>query len=59
MSVENGTGAFDRLVAMLDYPMFVVCTRAHGTGTHRQGAWSVSPARPASIPHVSSSDYPG
>jgi flavin reductase (DIM6/NTAB) family NADH-FMN oxidoreductase RutF len=31
MSVEDGTGAFERLVATLDYPMFVVCTRAHGT----------------------------
>jgi flavin reductase (DIM6/NTAB) family NADH-FMN oxidoreductase RutF len=31
MRGENGTGAFERLVATLDYPMFVVCTRAHGT----------------------------
>jgi flavin reductase (DIM6/NTAB) family NADH-FMN oxidoreductase RutF len=31
MSAETGTGAFERLVATLDYPMFVVCTRAHGT----------------------------
>jgi flavin reductase (DIM6/NTAB) family NADH-FMN oxidoreductase RutF len=30
VSVEDGTGAFERLVATLDYPMFVVCTRAHG-----------------------------
>jgi flavin reductase (DIM6/NTAB) family NADH-FMN oxidoreductase RutF len=28
MNVESGTGAFERLVATLDYPMFVVCTRA-------------------------------
>ena len=32
MSVESGTGAFERLVATLDYPMFIVCTR-HDGGT--------------------------
>ena len=30
MSVESGTGAFERLVATLDYPMFIVCTRRDG-----------------------------
>jgi flavin reductase (DIM6/NTAB) family NADH-FMN oxidoreductase RutF len=30
MSVESRTGAFERLVAALDYPMFVVCTRGRG-----------------------------
>jgi flavin reductase (DIM6/NTAB) family NADH-FMN oxidoreductase RutF len=31
LSVEDGTDAFERLVATLDYPMFVVCTRADDT----------------------------
>jgi flavin reductase (DIM6/NTAB) family NADH-FMN oxidoreductase RutF len=31
VGVEDGPGAFERLVATLDYPMFVVCTRADGT----------------------------
>jgi len=30
VSVESGTGAFERLVATLDYPMFIVCTRHDG-----------------------------